>query len=165
MPSFEKDHDRIKQERKRAAELPRRLAEREGYEDTPAPIEFVTSDGKFYLARIVTRGQLDSDGRFLKNCFAKTHKAQMHGAYVLSLYEGDLEIFTIRKVSDGKPVVAIRYNVDEHKVVEIKGKKNQLITKESPYFAALQEALDYINTGTAYDEHNKPFIRGMDGNY
>ncbi len=153
------EHHGMDRDRERAAELPKRF-ETTGLRDgPPSQAEFMTSDGQFYLAKLFTRAQFNLNGHFLHNCLRAGKPA--HEDYLKAVRLGHTEIFTLCEVKGGKPVAAIRYNVPDKKIIEIKAADNDPIMSEHPLYKEIQEVIAFIDNGTAYDSEGNAYTRGL----
>lgn len=120
-------------------------------------IEFVSSDEKYHLVKHVNAAQLDEVGEFLTNCL-RFHRLR-HREFLERIQRGEIEVFTLQDQNQ-VPVVAIEFDVAERKIVQVMGNENSAPVLMSKYLGALFEAVEFLSTGTAYDQDGEPYVRG-----
>ena len=97
--------EHARQNTQRAAELRRSLAERTEW--TPVPAEASTTDGRYYLAQLVSAGHLKQESAFLEHCLGTGSLDY----YLPRIRRSDIEIFSVRDSETHEPVVTIEYDI------------------------------------------------------
>jgi PcfJ-like protein len=98
----------------------------------PPIVEFTTSDGCYYLAKLFTKEHFEQESAALNHCLGRSSLAH----YLSRTDNDEIEIFSLREKRTHKPVVTIEYQVSTKRIAQIKATRNRLIAHGDPFYAA-----------------------------
>lgn len=125
----------------RIAELRKKRAEISGNE-TYNPYEnlFETTDGKYYMARLLNMPHLEEESEYMDHCVGTST------SYVNKIKRGEVEILSFRDKETHDPVVTIEYDLKGKRLLQVKSESDVIPNLGDDYASDLLEALDTLST-------------------
>ena len=130
---------KIAEIRRRRAEITAAPTEQNPYENL-----FETTDGQYYLSRLLNMPHLEEESEYMDHCVGTSD------SYVNKMKRGEVEIFSFRDTKTHKPVVTIEYDTSSHKLLQVKAASDRLPTLSDPFAKDLIEVIEKL-PGTVND--------------
>jgi len=129
----------------RIAEIRVKKAEQtedQGY--NPFEALFETTDGQYYLARLLNMPHLEKESQYMNHCVGTSD------SYINKMKRGDVEILSFRttphlnqqtqKMEGDEPIITIEYNIRTKTIEQIKKKSDEYLRQTDQFF------LDFVET-------------------
>jgi hypothetical protein len=141
------------------AEMRRKKAEQTGDESfNPYEALFETTDGKYYLARLLNMPHLAEESQYMNHCVGTSD------SYINKMKKGDVEILSFRKkpifnqatgkLEGDEPIITIEYNIRTKTIEQIKKASDNYLSQSDPFFADFIETLKKMRD-TEHDNGEK----------
>lgn len=123
------------------AEIRKKQAEMTGNEGiNPYEVLFTTKSGKYYLARLLNMTHLEKESEYMKHCVGTST------SYFNRMKNGEIEIFSFRKLEGDFPLLTIEYNLKTGTVAQIKKKSDQYLERTDPFFEDVLDGLSRLRS-------------------
>ena len=135
----------------RIAELRKKRAEMDGNESyNPYENLFETSDGKYYMARLLNMPHLEEESQYMDHCVGTST------SYVNKIKRGEVEILSFRDKETHNPVVTIEYDLKAKRLLQVKSQSDVIPTLANDYAPDLLEVLTSL--GSTINDQGQPRV-------
>ncbi len=135
----------------RIAELRKKRAEMDGNESyNPYENLFETSDGKYYMERLLNMPHLEEESQYMDHCVGTST------SYVNKIKRGEVEILSFRDKETHNPVVTIEYDLKAKRLLQVKSQSDVIPTLANDYAPDLLEVLTSL--GSTINDQGQPRV-------